>query len=156
MKAIEDTKHHLVVVGNTKSDYAQRVMTFIKGTDLEQRVQFLKNVSMQELAMIYQDASLFVYPSIFEGFGIPIIEALYSKTPVISSKDGCFSEAGGENSMYIDPMNVAEIKASIETVLSSAELQFDMINNGFNYAQRFNDDVIATNFNQVYTKLLHD
>lgn len=156
VKAIEDTKHHLVVVGNTKSDYAQNVLSYIKKTNLENSVHFLKNVSMQELAIIYQMASVFVYPSIFEGFGIPIIEALYSKIPVITSKDGCFSEAGGKNSIYINPTNIEEIKKAIETVSNNTELQSKMIKNGFEYAQRFNDEVIATNFNKVYTNLLND
>lgn len=156
VKAIEDTNQKLVIVGSTKSDYAKKVQQYIKEKNLESKVQFLKNVSMKELAIIYQMASLFVYPSIFEGFGIPIIEALYSKTPVISSKGGCFSEAGGGGSIYIDPLNVQELKKAINLVLKDTKLQKKMVEKGLNYVKRFNDDIIAANLHQVYSNLLND
>jgi len=57
---------------------------------------------------------LFIFPSIFEGFGIPIIEALTSKTPVITSNGSCFSEAGGSDTLYIDPMNENELAEKID------------------------------------------
>jgi glycosyltransferase involved in cell wall biosynthesis len=65
------------------------------------------------MACIYQQAQILIYPSIFEGFGIPIIEALFSKIPVITSKDGCFKEAGGAESIYIDPLSDISLSISI-------------------------------------------
>jgi len=156
VKAIENSRFNLVVVGNTKSDYAKKVLNYIKEKQMDKRILFLKNVSMEELAILYQEAQLFVYPSIFEGFGIPIIEALYSKTPVITSKDGCFKEAGGENSIYVNPLDITDINKAIHKVLSDEELQNKMKRKGFEYVQRFNDEIIATNFNKLYTNLLND
>ena len=156
VKAIKDIDTKLVVVGRDTSKYAQQVKQFIADNNLKDKVQFLKNVGLNELAIIYQEAQLFVYPSIFEGFGIPIIEALYSKTPVITSKDGCFKEAGGENSIYINPLDVSDIKDAIQKVLSDDELQIKMKRKGFQYVQRFNDENIATNFVKLYTNLLND
>ena len=99
-------------------------------------------------------ASIFVYPSIFEGFGIPIIEALFSKTPVITSKDSCFSEAGGTNSIYINPEDYNAIKEAIELILENKELQETMKAEGLAYAQKFNDDITAKQLFETYNDLL--
>ncbi len=84
----------LVIVGRA-TKYTAKIEAYIKRHRLENKVLLLHNVSTtKELAAIYQMASVFVYPSTFEGFGIPIIEALYSGIPVITTKGGCFSEPG--------------------------------------------------------------
>ncbi|OBX24511.1 glycosyltransferase involved in cell wall biosynthesis [Gelidibacter algens] len=154
VKAIENLNCNLVVVGNDKSDYAQEIRAYINAKGLTNRVHFLKNVNTEELAQIYQMASVFVYPSIFEGFGIPIIEALFSKTPVITSKESCFSEAGGPDSIYIDPNDPRDIEAAIQIVLEDEELRDKMNSKGLDYAQQFNDNVIAKHIYETY-KALH-
>ena len=111
---------------------------------------FLENVELKELASIYRMATVFIYPSVFEGFGIPIIEALYSKTPVITSKGGCFSEAGGENSIYIDALSTKEIKVELEKLLANPEKREIMKQKGFEFVQKFNDDLIAKNWIETY------
>lgn len=154
VRAIENSEINLVVVGNSNTGYAKEVKEYIHARGFSDRVHFLKNVSTQELAQIYQMASIFVYPSIFEGFGIPIIEALFSKTPVISSKESCFSEAGGPHSMYINPENYISIEQAIKTILEDKELQEKMKTKGFAYAQQFNDDVIAKQIFGIYKVVL--
>ena len=111
---------------------------------------------MQELAMIYQAATIFCYPSVFEGFGIPIIEALFSKTPVITSKGSCFEEAGGSGSIYINPTeNTAhEIRQVIEQLLSSAERMQQMKELGYSYVQKFTDENVCENLLKVYQKMI--
>jgi len=152
VKAIKNIDTKLVVVGGDKSDYAKRVKKYIFDNDLENKVLFLKNVDLEELAVIYKLANLFVYPSVFEGFGIPIIEALYSKTAVITSKDGCFSEAGGDNSIYINPNNILAIQSSINRVLKDTKKRVEMENKGWLYAQRFNDEIIVDEIYNLYNK----
>ena len=82
---------------------------------------------------------MLIYPSIFEGFGIPILESLFSKTPVITSKGGCFSEVGGEHSKYIDPLSVDQMSKAILEIQNSISLRNSMIQKGFEHAQKFND-----------------
>ena len=89
----------------------------------------------------------------FEGFGIPILESLFSKTPVITSKGGCFSEAGGKGSRYINPLSIDEMKKTILEIQNSTKLQNSMAEKGFEYAQNFTDDKISTNLMSVYNKL---
>ena len=115
----------------------------------------LRGVSMQELAMIYQLAEVFCYPSVFEGFGIPIIEALFSKTPVITSQGSCFAEAGGAHSIYINLENAAtEIRQAIERIQADEALRTTMVNEGYAYAQHFTDEAVFAHLMKVYEGLL--
>ena len=105
------------------------------------------------MAIVYQLAEIMIYPSIFEGFGIPIIEALFSRTPVITSKGGCFLEAGGPHSKYINPLSISEMKEAILEIQMQSEIKKNMKNNGVIYAQNFTDDKIANKLIQIYTDL---
>ena len=103
---------------------------------------------------IYQAAEIMIYPSIFEGFGIPIIESLFSKTPVITSKGGCFEEAGGANTKYVNPLSVDEIKNAIYEILHNTNLKKEMISKGYRHAQKFTDNRISKNLMKVYKSIL--
>lgn len=153
VKAIKKIDTVLVVVGGETS-YIDVVKEYIDSKNMHDKVLFLKDVDLKELVAIYQMASLMVYPSLFEGFGIPIIEALYSKTPVITSTGSCFSEAGGMHSIYINPFDHKELESKIIEVLESKELQMSMVKDGLEYVQKFNDEVIAEEMMKVYNDLL--
>lgn len=153
IKAIKDIDIQLVVIGK-KTDYFDEIKRYILENAIDDKIIFLENVALRELASIYKMAHIFIYPSIFEGFGIPIIEALYSKTPVITSKGGCFKEAGGEYSIYVEPLNVEEIRSSINDLLNHHSKQILMKNEGYNFVQKFNDEHIAKNIMSAYTKVL--
>ena len=99
-------------------------------------------------------ATVFIYPSVFEGFGIPIIEALYSKTPVISSKGGCFLEAGGENSIYINALKPEELRHELINLLENSEKREAMKNSGLQFVQKFNDENVAKNWIETYNEVL--
>ncbi len=142
----------LVVIGQGKS-YKTKCLRYISDNNLSERVIFLSGLTLEEMAAIYQNAQILIYPSIFEGFGIPILEALFSKTPVITSKDGCFSEAGGADSKYINPLSVNEMKEAVLEIQNSTKLQNTMKEKGFEHAQKFTDDKISKNLMKVYTNL---
>jgi glycosyltransferase involved in cell wall biosynthesis len=154
VKAIQDLDTHLVIVGS-ETNYTQRVKEYIAANNLGSKVFFLKGVSNEELAMLYQLAQLFIYPSLFEGFGIPIIEALFSRTPVVTSKGGCFGEAGGPSTIYVDASNIDEVKQAIIQVLSDDALRTKMIHNGYQYAQRFTPEYIGSSFVSIYWHCLN-
>ena len=139
----------LVAIGRP-GDHIKEVKAYIDKHNMTERVIIDHNVETADLPAIYQMSVLFVYPSVFEGFGIPIIEALNSKTPVISSKGGCFQEAGGPDSIYIDPDNTEELANEIKKVLSDNTLQERMIINGYEFVQKFRDENIANNLAEVY------
>lgn len=143
----------LVVIGR-QTNYAHIVKKFIAAHNIKD-IRFLENVPVEDLVPIYQMASLFVYPSVYEGFGIPILEALYSKIPVITSSGGCFREAGGDYSYYINPDNIEQIADAIKNVLENNELRLNMILKGYDHALKFNDKAIAQNIFNVYKSVVN-
>ncbi len=142
----------LVVIG-ARTGYYKKVKKYIDQSK-EREVYFLESIVNEDLPAIYQAAYVFVYPSVFEGFGIPVIEALYSKTPVITSKYGCFPEAGGPSSLYVDPFNIEELADAIKRVVEDSGLRKRMASEGYGYVQKFNDNIVATNIINAYKNLL--
>ncbi|OCA78298.1 glycosyl transferase family 1 [Chryseobacterium contaminans] len=153
VKAIKDTGIPLVVVGR-KTKYYQKIESFLKKNKMEKQVLFLEGVSMDELAVIYKLADIFVYPSFFEGFGIPVIEALFSKTVVVTSNTSCLPEAGGKDSVYIDPKNDLDIRAKIKFLWDNESERKRREEKGFEFVQKFNDEPIAKNLMNFYQKII--
>ncbi|MGO4709764.1 glycosyltransferase family 4 protein [Chryseobacterium sp. 2TAF14] len=153
VKAIKDTTIPLVVVGK-KTKYFQKIKHFIEKNKMEKQIHFLENVSMDELAVIYKSADIFVYPSFFEGFGIPVIEALFSKTVTITSNTSCLPEAGGPDSVYIDPKNYLDIQSKINFLWNSESERKRRSDKGFEFVQKFNDEPIAHQMMNLYQKII--
>jgi glycosyltransferase involved in cell wall biosynthesis len=143
----------LVVIGN-KTAYLKEVVALINKYKLEKQVLFLHHIETKDLPVIYNMAQLFIYPSIFEGFGIPILEALCTGTPVISSKGSCFEETGGPNSCYVDYNNPDEMGEQIDAILSDGARSEKMRINGLKHAEKFKNEHIAKNLMAVYQSLL--
>ena len=152
VKAIKNINTHLVIVGG-ETTYTNEVKKYISEHNIAQKVLFLQGLNAPELAMVYQLATIFVYPSLFEGFGIPIIEAMYSKTPVITTNSGVFPEAGGNDSVYVNPINIDQIQEKIELLLSNEKLRIDIAKKGFNFVQKFNDKTIAQEVMDLYKSI---
>ncbi len=140
-----------VIVGQ-KTDYQDELLKYAEENNLSKQLTILNNVPLEDLPAIYQQASLFVYPSYFEGFGIPLIEALYSKIPVITTKGGVFSETGGLSSIYIEQDNYNQLGEAIKLVLNDEGLREEMITEGYKFVQKFNEEKIAANLMNVYLK----
>ena len=99
-------------------------------------------------------ATLFAYPSIFEGFGIPILEALNSNTPVITTKGGVFPEVGGDAALYVEYGNVDEMTEALKSLLGNEELRRQLSQKGKMEALKFREEEIASQLMSVYKKLL--
>lgn len=144
----------LVAIGK-RTAYTQRVEQYISTHQMENSVTLLTGISTQELPAFYRLATVFVYPSFFEGFGIPILEALCCGTPVIAAKGSCLEEAGGPGSLYVDPNNPDELTQALERVLDDPHLRRRMIDEGLTHAHRFDDEQLFRNLYNVYKKTLH-
>ncbi|MAO46608.1 MAG: hypothetical protein CL823_05595 [Crocinitomicaceae bacterium] len=142
----------LKVVGKGK-EYLEECQSFISDHHLTDRVSFHQDVCTEELVSIYAGAEAFIYPSIIEGFGIPIIEALFTKTPVITTRGGCFSESGGPSSIYIDPQNHEELRDAILS-LENADFVDQIISDGYKHAQNFTDEKFQINTLKIYNSLI--
>ena len=147
----------LVVIGRGKT-YKKEVLDLIASNGLEKKVIWITNLKDNKvLRAIYQKATALVYPSFYEGFGLPIVEAMLSKTPVITSNVSSLPEAGGPNSLYINPSSSLELADAITQVLTNAELVNKMIEEGFKYAnQMFSPNRVSKQLINCYEKILNE
>lgn len=141
----------LVIIGK-ETPYVNELKTYLKKHNLEHRVHFLHKISFEELPILYHLASVFIYPSRFEGFGIPIIEAIQCGTPVIAATGSCLEEAGGPDSIYISPDDEEALAKAIHHILTADNS--DMILKGKEYVKKFEHHVIAKHIMNVYKELI--
>lgn len=116
-----------------KSDAYQ----LVKDAGATARVKFLGFIDIQELVALYRNAVLFVYPSLYEGFGIPILEAFSSGCPVIGSNVTSIPEVGDDAALYIDPLSIEQIKVSMLQLLQNDALRATLIQKGYVRALQF-------------------
>ncbi|KAA5548670.1 glycosyltransferase family 4 protein [Adhaeribacter rhizoryzae] len=143
----------VVFIGRATA-YKQELEAFIQENNLRNKLIFLPYIPTEELPAIYQLAYLFVYPSVFEGFGIPILEALNSGVPVITSTGSCFSEAGGEAALYANPNNIDQLADLLTQAAQNQQLRTTMIQKGLEQALRFRPEKTITPIHQLYVDLL--
>ena len=143
----------IVAVGKYTS-YVDEVRLKAKRIGVENRLFILHNISNEDLPGIYKAASLFVYPSKYEGFGIPVIEAINASLPVIAATGSSLEEAGGPSSLYTDPNDSNMLADMIDRVLEDSELRDKMIKDGLNYVRRFSPKEINRALKDVYSKVM--
>lgn len=146
-----DKRLPVVLVGR-RTRYAREVVDRATRKGVSDFVRIIDNAAFSDLPAIYQQATMFVYPSLFEGFGIPLVEALESRIPVITSQGSCFAEAGGPDSHYVatdDPHALAE---KMEFVLQDSERN-SRIERGWQFARKFEPQIIANRLDRLYREL---
>ena len=143
---------HLIIVGRTT--YTKKIEHFINEHSLTSRVHIMHNIPFGDLPAIYQSAEIFVYPSYFEGFGIPIIEALHSGVPVVAATGSCLEEAGGPDSIYVNPNNVDETIQVLKEILSNPSKKKLMIEKGKEFVKRFAAENHATQIINIYKNII--
>lgn len=145
----------LIVVGKQTS-YQKKAEEYISANQDMLKVTFLPGVQDLELSHIYQLADVMVYPSLFEGFGLPVAEAQASGCPVITSITSSLPEAGGDAAMYIHPEISNEIGQALVTLFADHNLRNSLIAKGKINAQRFIPEKMAIQLKQLYNSLLND
>ena len=106
-------------------------------------------VTFADFPAIYKGAEVLCYPSIFEGFGIPILEAMCVGTPVLTSTGSCFAETGGEAALYANPLDIEEIGVQLNRILTNNHLRQEMVAKGAVQANCFTDEQVAKNLIRV-------
>lgn len=147
-----DAGIHLVIVGK-KTGYYETVKETVCELGIGSRVHFLNGVDFADFPALYSEAFASVYMSIFEGFGIPVLESLSCGTPVIASCRSSIPEVGGDAALYADPDNPKEIVDRIHLLLGDKELYDTMRLRGKNQAARFSPDSIVSDLQSLYVAL---
>ncbi len=116
----------LIIVGKKGWMY-ESILEAPKKFNITNKVKFLEFVSNEDLPFLYQNAECFVLPSLYEGFGLPVLEAMKYGCPCVISNVSSLPEAGGDAALYFDPNNASDITAKIELVLNDEKLRQEMI-----------------------------
>ena len=147
----QDTK--LVLLG--KGDKVkQELLQIMNHNQIRDKVLFLENIPTSDLPALYRAAEFSVYPSLYEGFGIPVIESLFQNTPVLLSKGSAFEEAAGSGGFYTDVTKPQELANAIDTLLSDKQKRTELARLGKVHVAKFSEKFAATAMMNVYKKVV--
>jgi glycosyltransferase involved in cell wall biosynthesis len=149
---LENHDFKLVLVGKP-TGYLPKIQETIRRLGIENRVLQLHNVTTPHLPALYQAADIFAYISIYEGFGIPIVEALHSGTPVLAAKGSCLEEAGGPGGLYADPYQTENISEQLQKLVTDVHLRNSLSEAGKLHVRQFSGETIAGQLMQLYKSL---
>jgi len=142
-------EHQLVLVGLKGRDHS-RLLNLIVELSLEGEVVATGWIPGEHLALLYESADVFVFPSLYEGFGIPVLEAMSHGVPVVASSASSLPEVAGDATMLVDPYRVPEIAAAIQQVLVDPVLRASLVERGYKQAQKFSWEETARQTLSVY------
>ncbi len=152
----------LVVIGSGGA-YLEKVKKCIAEHQLSDKIILLSEKEYaadqqgykdsSDFPAIYQMATAMVYPSVFEGFGLPVLESLWSGTPVVTSNQSSLVEVGGNAAQLIDPMNAQEMADAMYAIATHEDISKQMVEKGFAHAQNFNPEACAASVMNVYKSL---
>ncbi|GBD91918.1 mannosylfructose-phosphate synthase [bacterium BMS3Abin04] len=150
--------YKLVVVGKkegliTKDNESEEYL--ISNPKLFKKVVFTNYIHPDELNVIYKKASVFVFPSLYEGFGIPPLEAMASGCPVVSSDRASLPEVCGNAAMYINPLDPEDIYKKIKLMILNKNIRRDFISKGFSQIHKFNWEITAKTYLKYLRKGSH-
>lgn len=143
---------HVVAVGR-RTAYVDKIQDFLKAQGIDHLFHFYYQVPYADLPSFYKWASTFAYPSRIEGFGIPLLEAISSGVPAIGCTGSCLEEAGGPNSIYVNPDDAKGMANAILRTCTDEPLRQHMISEGKKYALNFSDEKLSHDLMKVYENL---
>ena len=146
------SEHSLVIVGK-KGWLSDSILARARGLDMTHRVIFLDYVPIQDLPALYAGARLAVFPSLYEGFGFPALEAQACETPLVCSNASALPEVAGDGALYFDPRNVTEMTRAMELVLNDETLRANLIARGRENIKRFSWERAAREIVEIVTAL---
>ncbi|MDE6556657.1 MAG: glycosyltransferase family 4 protein [Duncaniella sp.] len=157
IEAMAMTKSKLpLVIVSKKTHLQEKLREKAERLGMADRVIFLNDVPLQDLPALYQMALMALYVSRYEGFGIPVIEALASGTPVVAATGSCLEEAGGKGAIYCDPDDINAIGKAIDDIASSPELFRQLVDLGQKHIRKFSAENLAQSMADFYKRLADD
>ena len=147
-------KQYTLLIAGSPKDEGNNLIKYIKEHNLEKKIIFTDFIDTSLLPVLYNGCDAFVYPSLYEGFGLPPLEAMSCKTPVITSNISSIPEVTGSNNcILIDPFNEEELMASLTTLINNEDLKLKLSENGYRHSQKFSWKETAVKTLQVYDKV---
>lgn len=140
----------LVAVGR-RTAYMDEIEQYIRENKIE-HVKFIHYIPNNDLPAVYQMAHAFIYPSVYEGFGIPILEALNSGVPIVTSQGGCLEETAGPGGLLVDPTDTEMMAEEIRRVIEDQDLRSSLVSEGKKHALKFRPEHTIPQLIEVYNK----
>jgi len=147
-----ELSHSLVIAGKKGWQY-EEIFNTVRNLDLQSRVLFLDYVPQNDLPSLYHAADLFVYPSLYEGFGLPVLEAMACGTPVITSNISSMPEITGDAALLVNPRDETELVDAMQRVLTDNALRDKLARNGLERAKQFSWERTARETLAVYEQV---
>ena len=141
-----------VVAVGKRTAYTDEIIRYLYAKGIDNRFLFFHNVPFADLPSFYCSATVFVYPSRIEGFGIPLLEAITAGVPAIGCTGSCLEEAGGPDSIYVNPDDYHAMAQAIIRVANDPVQRKSMTDKGKAYARRFSDETLARQLHEIYIK----
>jgi Glycosyltransferase len=151
-KAVRE-KYKLIIAGK-KGWLYKEIFEYMRENDLDKYVHFTGYVKDEDLPVLYKAAKLFLYVSIYEGFGIPVVESMACGVPTITSKSSSMEEIAGDAALLVNPFNENEIRDAILNLLSDSELCSELTSKGYERAKEYNWLKCAQKTAEAYEKVM--
>lgn len=146
---------HYAIAG-AKGWLEEEMQQTIASAGMEDYVHILGHVDDEDLPALYSDSRMLLMPSLYEGFGLPILEAMACGVPVITSKISSLPEVAGDAAILVDPIDTDAIRIAILSVETDTTLREQLVQKGYRQAERFSWQRSAAQLLSVYKSLLHD
>ena len=141
-----------LVIAGKKGWLFSEIFDLIKSLDLENEVILTDYVDESDKPAIYQNAKLFVFPSLYEGFGMPILEAMAAGIPVITSNTSAMPEVVGDAAILVNPLSIEEISEAMLELMNNDKLSNELISKGFDQCKKFTWSNSANKLVEIYKK----
>ena len=141
-----------LVIAGKKGWLFSEIFDLIKSLDLENEVILTDYVDESDKPAIYQNAKLFVFPSLYEGFGMPILEAMAAGIPVITSNTSAMPEVAGDAAILVNPLSIEEMSEAMLEVMNNDKLSNELISKGFDRCKKFTWSNSANKLVEIYKK----
>lgn len=147
---------HLVLVGGCHGNYRSKLFSSLKSKGLQKRVHLIDDAEFEDFPALYANSLAAVYVSKFEGFGIPILEAMCCGVPVLTSNCSSMPEVGGDAVLYADPNNIDEIASQINRIISDNALREELLQKAEIQKQKFDPQITTQALYDLYKELLQE
>ena len=159
LSSIADILHknedlYIVFTGNR--EFSEEEIQLLQELDIENKVKIMTRLEDEELAYVYSKSLAFIFPSILEGFGIPILEAWSCQTPALLSENKCFKEIGGDAAIYFDPYCKKSLENAVNDILNNEDMREEMIKKGTKRLELFSWKKASKQVADVYKSVLQE
>jgi glycosyltransferase involved in cell wall biosynthesis len=144
----------LALAGASQGFGAAEELSAVEESPRRQDIDLLGHLTAQQLSALYARARIFAFPSLDEGFGMPVLEAMSHGLPVITSRTSAMPEVAGDAALQVDPLNVDELAYALSRLATDESLREDLIARGRSRALRFTWDSAVAQTWAVYEKLI--